>query len=201
MRWHWSLRPSAPTRAAGNTGRTSPVRGRKSGTRARRIDVIRRFYNHPGFIEAVAARTADALAELPAERRNGALLLFTAHSIPVAMADAGPYEAQLGEACRLVAESLGRARWQLAYQSRSGPPSQPWLVPDVESALRAIAATGDAQRHYHRANRLPARPHGSGVRPGCRSPRALRRAWIDDGPSLHRRPSPALRANDSRVDS
>ncbi len=108
---------------------------------APQIDVIRRFYNHPGFIEAVADRTAAALAELPEASRGGAHLLFTAHSIPVAMAQTGPYEGQLREACRLVAEALGRPQWQLAFQSRSGPPSQPWLGPDVESTLRAIAAS------------------------------------------------------------
>ncbi len=106
---------------------------------APQIDVVRRFYNHPGFIEALAARTAEALAELPESRRNGAQLLFTAHSIPVAMANAGPYEAQLRETCRLVASRLGRVQFQLVFQSRSGPPSQPWLGPDVGSALREFA--------------------------------------------------------------
>ena len=67
-------------------------------------------------------------------------LLFTAHSIPVAMARSGPYEGQLREACRLVAEAVGHPQWQLAFQSRSGSPSQPWLEPSVESVLRAIAA-------------------------------------------------------------
>jgi ferrochelatase len=115
------------------------------GTTAPQIDVIRRFYNHPGFIEAVAERTTDALAELPEERRDAANLLFTAHSIPAAMASTGPYEVQLRESCRLVADALGRAQWQLAFQSRSGPPSQPWLEPDVESTLRAIAAGGGSR--------------------------------------------------------
>ena len=105
------------------------------GERAPQIDVIRRFYNHPGFIEAVADRATAALAELPDDRRAAAHLLFTAHSIPTVMASTGPYEAQLREACRLVAEALGRdsqagAPWQLAFQSRSGPPSQPWLEPE-----------------------------------------------------------------------
>jgi protoporphyrin/coproporphyrin ferrochelatase len=127
-----------------------------AGDGAPKIDVIRRFYNHPGFIAAVADRTGTAIAKLPEDRRSGAHLLFTAHSIPVAMAKAGPYEAQLREACRLVADVLGRdpqadhehvvpAPWQLAFQSRSGPPSQPWLGPDVESTLRAIAAGNGAR--------------------------------------------------------
>ena len=44
-----------------------------------------------------------------------------------------------------MAEAVARPQWQLAFQSRSGPPSQPWLGPDVESAVRAIAAKGDVR--------------------------------------------------------
>ena len=121
------------------------------GAAAPQIDVIRRFYNHPGFIESVVDQVRTALGELPATRSTGcpgrekAPLIFTAHSIPLAMAKSGPYEAQLREACRLVAEAVPHANWQLAFQSRSGPPAQPWLEPDVESALRAIAREGDAR--------------------------------------------------------
>jgi protoporphyrin/coproporphyrin ferrochelatase len=112
------------------------------GTRAPQIDVIRRFYNHPGFIETVVDRVRAALGEFPGDRRGGAALIFTAHSIPSAMAESGPYEAQLREACRLVAEAIPHPNWELAFQSRSGSPSQPWLGPDVKSAVRAVAATG-----------------------------------------------------------
>ncbi len=115
------------------------------GAEAPQIDVIRRFYNHPGFIESVVDRVRAALDELTEDRREKAALIFTAHSIPVAMAKAGPYEAQLREACRLVAEAVPHLNWQWAFQSRSGPPSQPWLEPDVESAVRAIAAKGDVR--------------------------------------------------------
>ena len=115
------------------------------GAEAPQIDVIRRFYNHPGFIESVVDRVRAALGELPEDRREKAALIFTAHSIPVAMAKSGPYEAQLREACRLVADAVPHPQWQLAFQSRSGPPSQPWLEPNVESAVRAIAAKGDVR--------------------------------------------------------
>ncbi len=114
------------------------------GAEAPQIDVIRRFYNHPGFIESLVDRVRAALTELPEDRRDQAPLIFTAHSIPVSMAKSGPYEGQLREACRLVADALPRADWQLAFQSRSGPPAQPWLGPDVESVVRAVAAKGDA---------------------------------------------------------
>ena len=62
------------------------------------------------------------------------------------MAQSGPYEGQLREACRLVADAVPHPQWQLAFQSRSGPPTQPWLEPDVESAVRAIAAKGDVRQ-------------------------------------------------------
>jgi ferrochelatase len=52
------------------------------------------------------------------------------------------YEAQLAEACRLVAEGVGRSDWKLAYQSRSGPPQQPWLEPDIDDHLRNLARDG-----------------------------------------------------------
>jgi ferrochelatase len=115
------------------------------GAEAPQIDVIRRFYNHPGFIESVVDRVRAALGELPEDHREKAPLIFTAHSIPVAMANSGPYESQLREACRLVADAVARSNWQLAFQSRSGPPAQPWLGPDVESTVRAVAAKGDVR--------------------------------------------------------
>jgi ferrochelatase len=97
---------------------------------------------HPGFVGAAAARTADALAALPAARRAGAALVFTAHSIPTPMAEVSPYVAETTASARAVAERLGHRRWQVAWQSRSGRPSDPWLEPDVNDALRALAASG-----------------------------------------------------------
>lgn len=112
------------------------------GPAAPQIDKLRGFFNHPGFIEAMAERVGQALEKVPAGRREASRLVFTAHSIPLAMAQNCRYEAQLREACRLVAERTGFANWRLAYQSRSGPPSQPWLEPDVCDALRELAAEG-----------------------------------------------------------
>ena len=121
------------------------------GPGAPRIDKIRRFFNHPGFIEPFAGHVDAALATLPPEVRNDAHLVFTAHSIPVAMAEAsgpagerGRYVAELTEAARLIAERTGAGahRWSLAYQSRSGPPAQPWLEPDVRDHLGELAKSG-----------------------------------------------------------
>lgn len=115
------------------------------GTDAPGIDKLRVFYNHPGFIEAVVARIASATQQLPAERREDARLVFTAHSIPTTMARLCEYENQLRESCRLVASDLGHGPWDLVFQSRSGRPSQPWLEPDVCDHLHSLADAGDVR--------------------------------------------------------
>ena len=120
------------------------------GPDAPKIDKLRLFYNHPGFIEATAERVVEAFGEIPPERRDRARLIYTAHSIPAAMAERSPYERQLREACRLVTETCeaegrmaGRVRGvrigRLVFQSRSGPPEQPWLEPDIREHVRQIA--------------------------------------------------------------
>ena len=109
------------------------------GERAPQVEKLRGFFNHPDFITAVSDRVGEALARLPKERRTGAAIVYTAHSIPQTMADCSPYEAQLAEACRLVSERLDTGGWRLAYQSRSGSPAQPWLGPDICDELRRLA--------------------------------------------------------------
>ncbi|HLZ37907.1 MAG TPA: ferrochelatase [Mycobacteriales bacterium] len=112
------------------------------------VERLRHFFNHPGFVRPMVRHTQEALAALPAERRTAAHLVFTAHSIPVTMAEesgpaGGAYPAQVREAAALVAAGVGGGHpWQVAYQSRSGPPSVPWLDPDVLDVLRALAASG-----------------------------------------------------------
>ena len=110
------------------------------GAGAPQVDRLRMFFNHPGFIGPMIEHTRAALAKLDGEsRQKAAHLVFTAHSIPVAMAQNCAYERQLHEACALVAKGVGHGRWHLAYQSRSGPPNQPWLEPDVNDVLRELA--------------------------------------------------------------
>lgn len=109
------------------------------------IDKLRLFYNHPNFIEPMAEQVAAALEQVPPERRGAAQLIFTAHSLPQAMADRSDYQLQLREACRLVAERAARDTWHLAYQSRSGPPSQPWLEPDILDDLRQLGGSGQVR--------------------------------------------------------
>lgn len=113
------------------------------------------WHAHPGFVEANAARIREALPQLPDSVRDGASLIFTAHSIPVSMAQRYPYEAQLKEAAAAVADSArspsqdvrgtslaARGTWSLVYQSRSGRPEDPWLGPDICEYLREQAARG-----------------------------------------------------------
>jgi ferrochelatase len=144
------------------------------GPRAPKIDKIRPYFNHSGFIEPFAANTAAALARLPEDVRDGARLVFTAHSVPVGMAASsgsvsggtacpsapgGRYAAELTEAARLITERVrgtgagsgragadgaepGRAGFDLVWQSRSGPPSVPWLEPDICDHLQVLAKDG-----------------------------------------------------------
>jgi ferrochelatase len=126
-----------------------------AGPGAPRVDKLRPYFNHPGFIEPFAASAAAALARLPERARTSARLVFTAHSIPVGMAASsgsqeqgtavpgaagGRYLAELREASRLIAARVGGGLpWDLVFQSRSGPPSVPWLEPDVNDHLTALA--------------------------------------------------------------
>lgn len=112
------------------------------GARAPEVHKLRLFYNHPGFVEPLAESAAAALEKVPEPRRAAARLVFTAPSIPRALAATCEYEAQLRETAGLVAFLLGRPQWSLVYQSRSGLPSQPWLDPDIVDHLRALAAEG-----------------------------------------------------------
>jgi protoporphyrin/coproporphyrin ferrochelatase len=113
------------------------------GDLAPEVAKLRVFYNHPGFIEAVARLTREHLGQLPGSLRADAELIFSAHSIPLSMAACCDYQVQLEEAAGLVAERLDEPhRWSVAYQSRSGPPTVPWLEPQVEDELQHLADCG-----------------------------------------------------------
>ena len=100
------------------------------------------WHEHAGFIDANVDHVRQAFARLPADSRDRARLVFTAHSIPVTMAAQYPYEQQLRASARLIAEAAGSKDWHLVYQSRSGRPGDPWLAPDVCDYLRAERANG-----------------------------------------------------------
>lgn len=105
------------------------------------VDKVRMGFNHPGFVEPMAENVRRAIASIDGD--GSTLVLFTAHSIPNSMAENCSYEKQLLEASRIVAEQAGVSQWRLVFQSRSGPPQQPWLEPDVCDAIEAF---DDAER-------------------------------------------------------
>ncbi len=122
-----------------------------------RVDKLRHYFNHPGFVRPMIDAVLAALAELPEEVRSGAHLAFTTHSIPTAAADtSGPVQAH-GDGGAYVAEHLDTAKviadavreatgverpWRLVYQSRSGAAHIPWLEPDICDHLEAEHAAG-----------------------------------------------------------
>ncbi|MFI9404784.1 ferrochelatase [Nocardia sp. NPDC052316] len=109
---------------------------------------LRQYFDHPLLIEAFADAIRAAHRELPADRRDGARLVFTAHSIPLsADTAAGPpadgghlYSRQVAEAARLAAAATGFTDYDVVWQSRSGPPQVPWLEPDIVDHLDDLAA-------------------------------------------------------------
>jgi ferrochelatase len=119
-----------------------------AGTEDLLIEKLPNFCDREEFVETMADRVRVAMAELPPAERSGAgpikaeQLIFTAHSIPTSMAESSPYVRQLKEASEHVAAACGVSNWTLVYQSRSGPPAQPWLAPDICDYLREQHAAG-----------------------------------------------------------
>jgi len=113
------------------------------GEGAPRVEKLRAFFNHPGFVGPNVEHLRGALERIPSERRASARVAFTAHSIPAAMAAGCDYERQLLETCRLIAEGAEQTSWRLVFQSRSGPPTQSWLEPDICEHLRELKAEGE----------------------------------------------------------
>ncbi len=113
------------------------------------LDRLRHYFNHPGFVEPVVDATLSALAELADTAREEAHLVFVTHSIPDAMNDgSGPdggwYVRQHASAATEVVERVRqetghRFPHELVFCSRSGPPTVPWLEPDVNDHLEVLA--------------------------------------------------------------
>lgn len=128
------------------------------GLRPPRVDKLRHYFNHPGFVRPMVEGVLKSLAELPEEVRAGAHLAFTTHSIPTAAADSsgpveghgegGAYVAQHLDVARLIADAVAEATgvtdrpWELVYQSRSGAPHIPWLEPDICEHLETLHGAG-----------------------------------------------------------
>ncbi len=121
-----------------------------------RIDKVRQFFDHPGFVTPFVEGVRDAIAQL-VERGfsdDELRVLFATHSIPTDDAlrsgdrtvDYGPggaYAAQHLAVAEVVMREVGsHVAWELVYQSRSGPPTQPWLEPDVNDVIEALPGQG-----------------------------------------------------------
>lgn len=104
------------------------------------VEKVRMGFNHPGFIDTMTESLTNSIESLQ-RSPSKTTVLFTAHSIPMSMSDNCDYVKQLTEACRLVAEASGVTDWRLVYQSRSGPPQQPWLEPDVCDVIHDLSQT------------------------------------------------------------
>jgi protoporphyrin/coproporphyrin ferrochelatase len=115
---------------------------RRVGPNAPGVEFVEPWYEHPLFVEALAARLRTATAPMSQVSRDQAALLFTAHSIPAAMSEESGYERALRRTAELVAEAAGAGDWRLVYQSRSGSPQERWLEPDVCEAIAEEARRG-----------------------------------------------------------
>ena len=113
------------------------------GSAAPVVQRLRHYFNHPGFIEPIARRLNETLDSL-GDGRTDIAIVFTAHSIPLAMAATCDYQAQLAEVMNLVIGRISQpvTTAALVYQSRSGPPQMPWLEPDINAHLATLAAQG-----------------------------------------------------------
>jgi ferrochelatase len=135
----------APHQSEASSGRyeleVATARERLGGG-APEVDYVDDWHAHPLFIEAVSEHVQTAFGQIPAERRASAVLVFSAHSIPSAMAAASPYVQQITNSARLVASRLAHTHWSIAYQSRSGSPREPWLGPDINEVIPQLAGDG-----------------------------------------------------------
>lgn len=127
----WERYQKNITDARAELGGTSP-----------QVDYCPGWHAHPLFIQTWVELIEASFAKIPTEKRQTTALIFTAHSLPIPMANRSPYVRQVEETARLVAERLGHARWSISYQSRSGKPTDPWLEPDVGQVIRRVAEDG-----------------------------------------------------------
>ncbi|MFG3260293.1 ferrochelatase [Streptomyces sp. NPDC048172] len=129
----------------------------EEGLNPPRVDKLRHYFNHPGFLEPMIDGVLASLAELPGDVRERAHLAFTTHSIPTSAADTsgpagahgdgGAYVAEHLDVAELIVEAVRERTgvtypWKLVYQSRSGPPQMPWLEPDICDHLEELHGQG-----------------------------------------------------------
>ncbi len=115
------------------------------GGAAPEVDYCDGWHEHPLFVQTWVEMIQAVLSRIETDKQKCPPLIFTAHSLPTAMAADSPYVEQVESTAHLIAEKLNHERWSLAYQSRSGKPSDPWLEPDISQAIRDLAAQGEKQ--------------------------------------------------------
>ena len=123
-------------------------RARNEVPGAPNIERVRVYWDHPDFL--------GTAAELLAESRDATGLssetpvLHSAHSLPLSMAANCDYQQQLNEAAAIVNELAGmRGPYEVVFQSRSGPPSVPWLTPDIDQRIHELAEQGTQELLVH----------------------------------------------------
>ncbi len=112
------------------------------GRDAPEIDYCAGWHDHPLFIQTWCELIREGFAGIALEQHPAAPLVFTAHSVPVSMANQSSYVEQLEITARCVAEKIGHNNWSIAYQSRSGKPGDAWLEPDINLAIRDLSVQG-----------------------------------------------------------
>jgi len=115
------------------------------GSGAPEVDYCGGWNDHPLFVQSWVELIQAAMTKIESANRSGTPLIFTAHSLPTAMAAKSSYVEQLQTSARLITQKLGEQNWSQAYQSRSGRPSDPWLEPDIGEAIRKLAAGGSKE--------------------------------------------------------
>jgi ferrochelatase len=106
------------------------------------IDFCGGWHDHPLFIQTWCDLIRERFAGIAREQHPATPLVFTAHSVPVPMANRSSYVEQLEITARCVAEKIGHKNWCIAYQSRSGKPGDPWLEPDINAVIRDLSSQG-----------------------------------------------------------
>jgi protoporphyrin/coproporphyrin ferrochelatase len=109
-------------------------------SRAPEFDYCEGWHDHPLFIRTWAELIEAGLKKIPVAKREATPLVFTAHSLPVGMAARSLYGEEVQATARLVAQRLNHPRWSIAYQSRSGKPTDSWLEPDIKDVIRKLEA-------------------------------------------------------------
>jgi ferrochelatase len=112
------------------------------GNRAPQVTYLDPWYTQAGYIEAIVDHLRQAFQALSPERARQAALIYTAHSIPTAMAAKAPYVEQFAATAAAATERLGYQNYTLAYQSQVTGTPRPWLQPDINDTIRRAKDQG-----------------------------------------------------------